>query len=190
MTLHEEFKLYEDLFDDIDKPYKGITTSADYHDWRYKQSRKPYTKNFGRKEYDLTDSKQLHDWVEANVQFQMKRYPSKYTDASNIKSLRYKILKQLIWQLERDGADARIIADIEDRMKYGIEQDRKDTIIKHKSDARKIVNAFYDTFVKACDQYCPNELTDNEKEAGKSALVDACFNILEKNTERYNVTTG
>lgn len=63
MKLYEEFKEVEGL-------------------WEESEPVKPVLKQFGRKTYDISKKDALEAWVNANVEFQMKRHPARY-DSSN-----------------------------------------------------------------------------------------------------------
>ena len=153
---------------------------------------KSFIKTFGSKSYDLADYEQLHDWVEANVQFQMKRHPSRYahkdpktgeytTGEANTNKLRLVILDNLIKQLEADSADSRIIASIRDQQNWLLGQhSSRQLSAKHRDETKEIAEDVYDAFVKACGLYRIDKLTEEEMAEAKEQLITACYNILDK----------
>jgi hypothetical protein len=90
MKLHEEFKEYENLWEEADE-------SA------------PVIRTFGKKTYDLSKPDELEAWFNANYEFQKQRYPERYADASgsvqnsNRQNLRATIAKNLLASLEAEG---------------------------------------------------------------------------------------
>jgi hypothetical protein len=107
MNLFEEFKEYTALWEDVD-------TSV--------------IKTFGRKTYDLSKDDELDAWIEANVAFQVKRYPTKYdgeadrahdffTSDERIDGLRHHIISNLANKLEANGVSADIVKKIRAKRK-------------------------------------------------------------------------
>lgn len=102
MRLHEEVKLYEDLWEDeipvteATLPEEETTNVAD-----------PLIRTFGRKTYNLANMDELDAWFKANFEFQQKRYPGKYRNAGSINSkwlkLRASIARNLLTSLQADG---------------------------------------------------------------------------------------
>ena len=174
------------LAEDPERTYRAL--DPEYADWRYNQPRKTYIKTFGSKKYDLADYGQLHDWVEANVQFQMKRYPDRYahkkpepgeytSGESNTNTLRLNVLKNLLKQLEAEKADDRICMSIYDEIQWlkgqhvGKQLDNK----AREQIKDLLVNDALDAFMKACDKHMYH-LPDMEK--AKEQFTTACYNIL------------
>jgi hypothetical protein len=217
MKLYEEFKLFEDMWDTLDKsgfressetsnvkasqlmtndPLTEDTERAyrtldpEYADWRYNQPRKPYIKTFGSKKYDLADYKQLHDWVEANVQFQMKRYPNRYAHKnpepgeytqgeSNTTALRLTVLRNLLKQLEAEKADDRICMSIHDQINW-LEGQHVGKQLDNKAREQikdLLVNDALEAFINACNKNMYH-LTDEDKTKAKEQFTTACYNIL------------
>ena len=102
MKLFEEFRVVEDLWED------APSSSA-------------VLKTFGRKTYDISKKDELEDWVNANVEFQMKRYPDRYSPNNdggrpdmypegkfNAYSIRSNVLNNLLDSLVKDSSTETI----------------------------------------------------------------------------------
>lgn len=99
MKLYEEFKLVEDLWDN--EEYAELMTGTDD-----KPEGDPVIRTFGRKTYNLANINELFAWWRANLEFQMKRYPDKYTGYRgriNNSKLHVTIANNLIAKLKADG---------------------------------------------------------------------------------------
>jgi hypothetical protein len=176
------------LTEDAEITYNML--DPEYTDWRYNQPRKTYIKTFGSKKYDLANPGQLHDWVEANVQFQMKRYPNRYAHKnpepgeytpgeSNTTTLRLTVLRNLLKQLEAEKADDRICMSIYDEIRW-LEGQHVGKQLDNKAREQikdLLVNDALEAFVNACNKNMYH-LTDEDKAKAKEQFTTACYNIL------------
>ncbi len=101
MKLHEEFRLYEDLWEDeVPATDEAITEET-------VETSDPLIRTFGRKTYNLANPDELDAWFKANFEFQQKRYPDKYRNNGSINSrwlrLRANIARNLLATLEAEG---------------------------------------------------------------------------------------
>lgn len=194
MKLHEEFKLYENMWEDLSNKDSILEVyEEDPYEWQYNKPRKSFIKTFGNKKYDLADYKQLHDWVEANVQFQMKRYPNRYTHKDpktgeypvgekNTLELRYVIMNNLVKQLEAEGADSRIIGSIIDQMDWVRGQhSSKELDNRRREEVKAAAEAAFETFINSVGKnYRLDTLSDQEKEEAKELFITAGFTLMKK----------
>lgn len=119
MKLHEEFKLYEDLWED-----EVPATEEPIADEEVAVTSEPVTRIFGRKAYDLTNRDELYAWVKANTDFQAYRHPVRYRDANgNITSdwirLHSRIARNLRASLEAEGVTNPTVLDNLQRIATG-----------------------------------------------------------------------
>jgi hypothetical protein len=116
--LKEELRLHENANNGQDK----IENVLEY-DTLWEDTGAPVIKTFGRKTYDLSKDDELDAWIEANVAFQLKRYPAKYdgeadrehnffTSDERIGSLRHHVIANLANKLEADGISHDLIKKI------------------------------------------------------------------------------
>jgi hypothetical protein len=115
MKLHEEFKLYEDMWED-----EVPATEEALAEEETVETADPLIRTFGRKTYNLANPDELDAWVDANFEFQQKRYPYKYRDAEGITSnwfrLRSRVAKNLLSKLQAEGVDnPQVIKQLQDR---------------------------------------------------------------------------
>jgi hypothetical protein len=79
MKLHQEFKLYENMWED--EP--AVVYNVENPEWTEQKNSlrklaKPVYKTFGSHKYDITKLDELEAWVEKNAEFQFKRHPNSY----------------------------------------------------------------------------------------------------------------
>lgn len=102
MKLHEEFKLYEDMWEDEVPAAEDALTEEETTN-----AADPLIRTFGRKTYNLANPDELDAWFTANFEFQQKRYPDKYRNNGSINSrwlrLRANIARNLLATLEAEG---------------------------------------------------------------------------------------
>ena len=102
MKLHEEFKLYEGMWEDEVPAAEEVKTDEETTNVAH-----PLIRTFGRKTYNLANPEELDAWFNANFEFQQKRYPDKYRNNGSINSrwlrLRANIARNLLATLEAEG---------------------------------------------------------------------------------------
>lgn len=117
MKLYEEFKLYEDMWED------EVPATEEFPvDEEPVEPVNPLIRTFGRKTYNLANPDELDAWFKANFEFQQKRYPTRYRDAEGAKAhwyrLRATIAKNLLTSLEAEGvSDPAIISYLQNKIK-------------------------------------------------------------------------
>jgi len=119
MKLHEEFKLYEDMWED-----EVPATEDSVAEVAAEEASEPVTRTFGRKAYDLTNRDELYAWVKANTDFQANRRPVRYRNAdgtitSDWIRLRSRIAKNLLASLEAEGITNPTVLDNLQRIATG-----------------------------------------------------------------------
>ena len=90
-------------------------------DGLWEEASKPVLKTFGRKTYDISKKDELEAWVDANVEFQMKRHPDRYSPDYddgvpdlypqgdfNAYSVRSNVLENLLDTLAKDPSTVAI----------------------------------------------------------------------------------
>lgn len=186
MKLHEEFKEYENLWE------------ADMN---------PYLKTFGRKTYDLTNKDELKAWIETNAEFQMKRYPGRYTmepgaepavgdGGERALQLRSTIIRNLCDKLEAEGVDRDLLLSARDELytSLGASIDRHTSIIRAKE--QKQIAAAVEAGLTAFETEMKNNLSyfgverilPKAREELKNELITKVNNIFSaynKDYEKY-----
>lgn len=159
MKLHEAFKEVEELWEE---PSQSVI------------------KTFGKKTYDISKKDELEAWVNANAEFQMKRYPDRYAKNSNdglypegewnIRELRIDIMHNLLDTLPVEPS-TKVVRD-----------NIWDLIVDTAKESQKQLKAFYgekspavnvEAEAEEAPQITKDELKEMIKEALKEALATA-----------------